>query len=216
MVEPLVSRGERELVSMRRELEDVLREAEAAEQRLNRHPAAAAYDDAFEAEVLAHVAKSLSTLRSSGITGSPAGGGATSVTSPEDGSGPVVQEKRAQPTPTVPAPPVRRVPPAAGVPRTVVVDRGAPRTVVVERGGTSTSPRAPSPTPPPTPTVRAGDPGAEEFISSQANTQTPVVRERKRGGRKTKGHRVARLSSRVLIQAGVVVVIVALLLLKLS
>ena len=215
-VEPLVSRRERELVSMRRELEEALREAEAAEQRLNRHPAAAAYDDAFEADVLAHVAKSLSTSRSGRTAGPAEGAGEPFMASPENRSGPVVQENLAQPTLVFEAPPVRRVPPPPGVARTVVVDRSAPRTVVVDRSGPSTKPRESSPPPPPTPSVRAGDPGAEQFINSQANVQTPVTPERKRRSRKTKGHRVARLSPRVLIQAGVVVVIVALLLLKLS
>jgi hypothetical protein len=62
-VEPLVTRHEQELAALRLELADALHEAEAAEQRLARHPAAAIFDDAFEADVLAQVAESLSTVQ---------------------------------------------------------------------------------------------------------------------------------------------------------
>jgi hypothetical protein len=208
-VEPLVSRHERELVSMRRELEEAVREAEAAEERLNRHPAAAVYDDAFEADVLAHVAQSLSTVRRGPLAGTAGGAGEAARTA-------AVPEQAAPPPPVFEAPPVRRAAAPPGVARTVVVDRSAPRTVVVDRRGPADRSRESSPPPPPSPSVLAGDPGAEQFISSQANVQTPAKAERKRRSGKTKGHRAARLSSRVLIQAGVVVVIVALLLLKLS
>jgi hypothetical protein len=100
------------------------------------------------------------------------------------------------------------------------VDRGAPRTVVVDRNAPSHKARPPSPPvtapPPPGTGVLAGDPAAKQFISAQADAETEAASGRKRRGRKSKGHRVARLPARVLIQAGVVVVIVALLMLKLS
>lgn len=218
-VDPLVSQHERELAEMRRQLEEALREAEAAEQHLGLHPAAAAYDDAFEADVLAHVAKSLSTLKT-GLTGAAPGGTETFTATPsvrptpEGGHGPAPNPSVVEP------PPERRPPPPPGAARTVVVDRGAPRTVVVDRGAPSTKPREPSPSsappPPAAASVLAGDPGAEQFISAQANSETGEKLGRKRRGRKAKGHRLARMPARVLIQAGVVVVIVALLLLKLS
>jgi len=52
-VEQLAARSERELEELRHELEVLLREADAAEQRLAANPIASMYDEAFEADVLA-------------------------------------------------------------------------------------------------------------------------------------------------------------------
>jgi hypothetical protein len=62
----------------------------------------------------------------------------------------------------------------------------------------------------------AGDPGAAQFVNSQAGAEVPATSTRRRRRRKGKGNLLARLPARVLIQAGVVVVIVALLMLKLA
>jgi hypothetical protein len=234
-VEPLIARHEHELRAMRLELADALREAEVAEQRLMAHPAAAVFNDAFEADVLAHVARSVATVGSD----PPERAGrhtmamppeATPAGSPHDvgpGHDVVPEVATVAPGPLVepmaePAPPPSAPPPPAR-PRTVVVDRGAPRTVVVDRTRPAAAP--PPPPPPPQPArslpVSASDPGAEQYITAQANEgsldadQKGSARGRGRTGTARNGH-TSRLPARLLIQAGVVLVIVALLLLKLG
>jgi hypothetical protein len=211
-VEPLVSRHEQELAALRLELADALREAEEAEQSLNRHPAASVFDDTFEADVLAQVAESLSTVKGTGDQAAAADSvrGPQAV-SPGDG-GTQVSSDNDSPLEAVVDPPRKESGPgSSAVPRTVVVNRGTPRTVVVDRGRPSSGP------PPPVgPAVLAGDPGAAQFVNSQANAEAPAPTARRRRGRKGKGNLLARLPAGVLIQAGVVVVIVALLLLKLA
>jgi len=211
-VEPLVARHEQELAALRLELEEALREADAAEQSLNRHPAASVFDDTFEADVLAHVAESLSTVKGAGVRASSTdrGPGPRAVTLGQS----VTQVSSDSDSPfatVVAAPGPSSGPVAPAPPRTVVVNRGAPRTVVVDRGRPSSGPPPP---PPAAPAVLAGDPGAAQFVSSQANAEAPATRKRR--GRKGKGNLMTRLPAGVLIQAGVVVVIVALLLLKLA
>jgi hypothetical protein len=229
-VEPLMIRSESELRRMRLELAEALREAEAAEQRLRVHPAASVYDDAFEARVLAHVEGSVSNVgggtdptSTSGLIGAMARDGEGAPEPPPDSA------DRSGFTRTEEGPQDPADPAASTRPRTVVVDRGRPRTVVVDRGAPVTpassvpSPAAPPPrsAPPsamPEP-VFASSPGAERFITTQANVG-PVIAEGQRGSngsrRHTKSGRVARLPARLLIQAGVIVVIIALLLLKLG
>ncbi len=235
-VEPLIARHEEELRAMRLELADAVREAEAAEQRLKAHPAAAVFDDAFEADVLAHVARSVATVGSDPLEGAgrhtmavppeatPAGtphdAGLGHDVAPEGTAGPLVEPTgESAPRPSPPPPPAR--------PRTVVVDRGAPRTVVVDRNRpVAAQPPPPPPPPPPSQPARslpvsASDPGAEQYITAQANEgsldadQKGSARGRGRTGTTRNGH-TSRLPARLLIQAGVVIVIVALLLLKLG
>lgn len=233
-VEPLITRHEEELRAMRLELADAVREAEVAERRLKTHPAAAVFDDAFEANVLAHVSRSVATMGSDPNEG--AGGHTMAVTpqsipaephhdvgtrhdvTPEGGpgAGPLVEptgESATRPSPPPPPPPAR--------PRTVVVDRGAPRTVVVDRNRPAADAPPPPPQPAPSLPVSASDPGAEQYITAQANEgsldadQKGSVRGRGRTRTARNGH-TSRLPARLLIQAGVVIVIVALLLLKLG
>jgi len=228
-VEPLVERHERELRGLRLELEDALRQAEVAEQRLNAHPAASVFDDKFEANVLASVERNISNVNSGGsnaaprlIDTRPPPPPPPTVSSAEVQTAQGTSEKIAEPTIAVPTVAVPRpsADPSAPRPRTVVVDRGAPRTVVVDRG------RAPAPPPPPTttppPPVYAADPGAEQFINAQANKESAVdigqngTAGDRKSTRKSKAGRASRLPARLLIQAGVIIVIVALLLLKLG
>jgi hypothetical protein len=233
-VEPLVERHERELRALRLELEDAQRQAEAAEQRLNSHPAAAVFDDNFEANVLASVDRSISHVKSGGSNAARP----LVETRPPPPPPPHVSLADVQATPgstqriveptvanqTVVEPPLAAPPPTADPssprPRTVVVDRGVPRTVVVDRG------RAPAPPPlattaPPT-SVYATDPGAEQFINAQANKESAVDTGQngtagdRKSTRKAKAGHASRLPARLLIQAGVIIVIVALLLLKLG
>jgi hypothetical protein len=236
-VEPLIERHERELKALRLELDDALRQAEAAEQRLNVHPAASVFDDEFEVKVLASVERSISSVRSGGgneahpvIETRPPPPPPPTVSSAEVRTAPdssehvgeprIVEPTVVEPTVVVPRP---SADPSSTRPRTVVVDRGAPRTVVVDRGR---APAAPAPPPPPTTTpptsVYAADPGAEQFINAQANKESNVgagqngtVGDRK-STRKGKAGHSSRLPARLLIQAGVIIVIVALLLLKLG
>jgi hypothetical protein len=231
-VEPLVERHERELRALRLELEDALRQAEAAEQRLNAHPAASVFDDEFEANVLASVERSISNVRNGGSNAAPRlidtrpppppqpNVSLAEVPTAPGPSETVVEPKIVEPTIVVPRP---EADPSSPRPRTVVVDRGAPRTVVVDRGR---APAAPARPPPPTmaaPTsVYATDPGAEQFINAQANKESAVDAGQsgtagdRKSTRKGKAGHGSRLPARLLIQAGVIIVIVALLLLKLG
>jgi hypothetical protein len=236
-VEPLVERHERELRTLRLELEDALRQAEVAEQHLNSHPAASVFDDNFEATVLASVDRSISHVKSAGSNAArpfietrpppppPPNVSLADVRTTPDFSQGIVEPTVANPT--VVEPPVvvpRPAPdPSSPRPRTVVVDRSAPRTVVVDRGR---APTAPAPPPPPTATlptsVYATDPGAEQFINAQANKEPAVDAGQngttgdRKSNRKGKAGHASRLPARLLIQAGVIIVIVALLLLKLG
>jgi len=233
-VEPMMARHEEELRAMRGELEVALREAEAAEERLNRHPAAVVFDDAFETEVLAQVARSVATVQQDASQASaPSLVGSTPpapVGSPGDtttaGATPAPVPATTVVNPAFEPP---RRPSAASPtdrPRTVVVDRSAPRTVVVDRGRASSavSPPSTTPSPPrnPSTSVSAADPGAEQFITAQAEGGAQGEADRKasvrqRGGaRRTRNGHTSRLPARLLIQAGVIMVIVALLLLKLG
>jgi hypothetical protein len=244
-VEPLVERHERELRDLRLELDDALRQADAAEQRLNAHPAAAVFNDEFEANVLGSVERSISAVRAGGSPIVPglidtrpppppppnapeaemALAASQTIAEPKIAVSPVEEPTIAMPRPgTDPSSPrPRTVVVDRGAPRTVVVDRGAPRTVVVDRGG---APAAPAPPPPSTTTastpVYAADPGAEQFINAQANKDSAVDAGQSGGAgdrksaRKAKAGHASRLPARLLIQAGVIIVIVALLLLKLG
>jgi hypothetical protein len=215
-VEPLVARHEEELAALRLELEDALREAEAAEQSVNRHPAASVFDDAFEADVLARVAESLAKVDGSGDQGV-----ADTVSAPEAAA----SLARGTPAPSAsdsPAPAVvdssapESSPGSSVRPRTVVVDRGSPRTprtVVVDRGRPSSGPSPPPP--PPVAPVLVGDLGAAQLVDAQASAQAPASVRKRKGGKK-KGNLLARLPARIFIQAGVIIVIVALLMLKLA
>jgi len=232
-IEPLMARHERELGSMRLELEEALREAEAAEHALNTHPAAAVFDDAFEADVLAHVARSVADLRRDRSV-MPTGGvpePAAPVGLPAERHGDMAPVADRNPE-TLVSPSIGSPGPASNTsspprPRTVVVDRGVSRTVVVDRGRPAEVPAPTPPSAPPTPQplsepVFAADPGAEQYINWQAGKDSLVDANHngsvpdRRGTRKTKGSHASRLPARLLIQAGVVIVIIALLLLKLG
>jgi hypothetical protein len=230
-VEPLIANHERELRVLRAELEEALRVAERAEQDLRTHPAAAVFDDAFEEDVLAHVARSVAEVTLQGRDFPTVGRRETA------GSVPVAAEAHGGGAPEADASSETPVNPLASSPRqasnqsspprprTVVVDRGAPRTVVVDRGspeGTTSSP-IPTPIAPlPAAPVFAADPVAEQYINWQASQDAPVEASRngaasdRRGTRGAKGSHASRLPARLLIQAGVVIVIIALVLLKLG
>jgi hypothetical protein len=207
-VEPLLAHHQQDLHALGLELEEASREAEAAERRLGQHPAAAVYDDAFEARVLAHVAQSISNVqgrgdgvvadRNEGVRFAPGNRPPDPPTAAVEGSG-------SSADPVVEVPDRASEPTARPAPRTVVVDRGAPKTVVVDRRP-----------PPPPASAAAPSAGAEPVVSPEPASKSRGKTREKRRERKTKGHRLQQLPARLLIQAGVVVVIVALLLLKLS
>ncbi len=213
-VEPLLAHHQQDLHALRLEHEEAFREAEAAERRLHQHPAADIYDDVFEARVMAHVARSISTVLGRGdeVVSDRADAGhfepenrrpdppIAAVPSSGSSIDPVVEVPDVQESAPTPRP----------APRTVVVDRGAPRTVVVER-------RPPPPTslPPPGSVIGPATNG-ETVASSDPASKSRGKTRAKRQARKAKGHRLQQLPARLLIQAGVVVVIVALLLFKLS
>jgi len=227
-VEPMMARYEEELRAMRHELDVALREAQAAEQRLNMHPAAAVFDDSFEDEVLAHVTRSVATIGQDANQGSAPSLAGAFRPAPVESHGETTPAGVTTDTivnPTVE--PSRRpsAPPPSDRPRTVVVDRGAPRTVVVDRSAAASAVSPPSPPPPPpgpSVSVSAADPGAEQFITAQADRESrvpagPKAAVRERGGaRRTRNGHTSKLPARLLIQAGVIIVIVALLLLKLG
>jgi len=230
-IEPLMARHERELRSMRLELEEALREAEAAEHALNTHPAAAVFDDAFEADVLAHVARTVADLGRDRTVIPTVPDPAAPGRLPAEGHDDMVPVADRNPE-TLVSPSIGSSGPVSNAsspprPRTVVVDRGAPRTVVVDRGRPAQGPAPTPPSAPPTPSppsepVFAADPGAEQYINWQASKDSLVDANHngtvpdRRGSRKTKGSHASRLPARLLIQAGVVIVIIALLLLKLG
>ena len=222
LVEPLIARHEKELRGLRLELEQAQRDAAAAERRLHAHAAAAVYDDAFEAAVLAHVARSVSSIEhrsddvaAPGVKGTS--GSAAFVSPPE--MSPTIGEN----------PPARRgasaEPPGRGQrsssspdPRAVVVDRNRPRTVVVDRDRPVEA--APISDPPPVRTGVSGGLGAEPrmVLPSRGSLPGPDQTGAPGDGRARRRHsgRTTGMSARLLIQAGVIVVIVALLLLKLG
>jgi hypothetical protein len=222
VVEPLIARCEEELTALRRQLEETLQEAEEAEKRLSVHAAAAMYSESFEAEVLAHVARGLSTLtpghdQDNVHIETPVVQTSLHPSQGEKGTTPVVSE----PSATFSGRPPN--PESSTRPRTVVVDRGRPRTTVVDRGGPkvdipSSDPAPPQPMEPP---VLVSSPDAAQYITLQASEvvpdsdqNTPVK------GDKTELTKKSGKSSKVpallLIQVGVAVVVVALLLLKLG
>ncbi len=214
-VEPLMARHEEELRALRLELEEALRSAETAERRLSAHPAAAVYDDAFEGQVLAHVSRSVSELEHGPGVDTAAALTATSHPAPGNaGRTPSPAAAISFPThtePTVDQPPMVPGTSPSPRPRTVVVDRGLPRTVVVDRNAPPTRTLTPPPPTPTTPPVSVADPGAEEYVTCKASLAADE------GGRpKRQSGRTSKVPARLLIQAGVVIVIIALVLLKLG
>jgi hypothetical protein len=224
LVEPLIARHEEELRALRLELEQALREADEAEHRLNTHPAAAVYDETFEAEVLAHVARSVATVEHRPDTVTTPGLSEAMRSAPVNTGGGVAPRPVLSPdTPVIPRvePPTRAPgsPPTPG-PRTVVVDRSRPRTVVVDRSRPVAE--APPSAPPPTgPSAAMSDTGADTYITVTGTREPLLEVDRKGpdgigGPPKRRSGRTTKIPARLLIQTGVVIVIVALLLLKLG
>jgi hypothetical protein len=167
-VDPLVAHHQAELQALRQELEEALRQADEAEHRLRANPTAAVFDDAFEATVMASVARLVAGATD--LDAAPA-------TPPVTGRDEAVSHE-----------PVRPSEPAPARPRTTVVNRGTPRTVVVDRSGSTSAPPA-------------GPPAVSDTLDA---------------GTKPAKDRATRIRGRLLILAGIVVILVALVLLKIS
>ncbi|HXW33116.1 MAG TPA: hypothetical protein VEJ87_00945 [Acidimicrobiales bacterium] len=198
-IEELRGRTESELEALRRELAEVVGQADAAEHRLTGHAAAALLSDAFEGQVVSFLTRALEdpSLRPEGNS--------TNGSQPQSGQDSVpthaVPVSGADPRPTsIPeahvAPDAERRP-SSDRPRTVVVDRNRPP---------AASPRTRPPVPP-----DAGTRKAARKPSTDGNKASTAKAESGRSRRRWS----IEFRSRLLIQIGVVIVLVTLLLLKL-
>jgi hypothetical protein len=214
VVEQLMARHEEELDALRLELDAARRDADVAEARLSRHPAATVYDDTFEAKVLAHLARSIAHLDTEPDSDAESGtktGGPAWVT-------PIVTSPPGDPKPPVISPPPPIPPPPPPAPAT------APPPA---------TPLPPPPVPPPPPAAVPAvsqTPRVEASLTTEAHREEPAdadgggpVRRgsggavtRRRGASKAHARRAPRIPALLLIQVGVAVVVVALLLLKLG
>jgi hypothetical protein len=213
-VAEITSRYDELIFSLENELTVALQEAEAAESQLRMHPAARVFDDDFEAFVMWATQSQTVEIRQ--------GDDSHDENAPIDVASriePAIRQRPPEPptassTPIVRARPVVEPtvapPPADGAARS---GRLTGRTTVVTRPGSTPPPAAAppasdAPAPPAPPAEKFWDDGRTPR-STRAERPTRAERDRNR-------NRISTLPSTLLLQAGAVIVIVAILVLKLG
>ena len=204
-VAAITARHDELINSLERELVVALQEADAAEARLREHPAARVIDDDFEAFVIwATESQVVEISRDDAHPESPPAAPMIDV------------ESRIAPTPRPPADPptVLATPVAAPTPDSAPprAGRTTGRTTVVSRPGSTPPPPpvAPAVAPAPPAATQAPAPTEKFWDDGRTNGSSRASRlQRDRG-------RIASLPSTLMLQAGAVIVIVALLVLKLG
>lgn len=231
-VEALVVRHEAELKGLRLELEEALRAAAVAERRLNAHPAAVVIDQTFEIEVLAQTA-----LRTSEVERYNAPAREREIGTAVDEAEPPALEPRGETQPAslgnghdpvteveIGSKKAARLATTAKRPRTVVVTRPAPIGSCADVVGRSAPVDRSEPESLDPVTVEKATTAAATGEPTTAFVSTPDISaafwhesevSRPRGSDGPAGL-LARIPSRLLIQLGVAIVVVALLMLKLG